>query len=63
MLRNIDFWNGQTFKDVAAATCTFYPNEGTYRGNIFNSKGEMIGDYEEPDSVKIEKVFPGIFGE
>ena len=41
----------------------FYPNEGIYRGNVFDADGNMIGDYSCADSVEIERRFPGIFGE
>ena len=57
-----DFWHGDTEKDIAAADCFFYPNGGHYAGNIYNDKGEIIGDYTSNDSVEIEKHFPGIFG-
>ena len=57
----IDVWyQGET---AAAADCTFYPNEGIYRGNLYNAEGRMIGDYSSRDSVEIEKRFPGIFGD
>lgn len=57
----VDFWcTGET---VASADCFFYPNEGIYRGNLYNADGRMIGDYSSRDSAEIEKRFPGIFGE
>lgn len=59
----IDFWYGDTKKDVAGASCTFYPNAGEYRGNLYDEHGETIGDYTSRDSVEIERHFPGIFGE
>lgn len=49
--------------DVIGASCTFYPNEGIYRGWLFNEAGKIIGDYTSSDSVEIENTFPGIFGE
>ena len=58
----IDYW----YKDrrrAEYADCFFYPNEGVYRGNIYDSDGNMIGDFTSTDSVKIEKRFPGIFGD
>lgn len=55
----IDFWYDE--REIAFADCTFYPNEGIYRGNVYNSKGKPIGDYSSNDSVAIEKMFPGIF--
>ena len=62
----IDYWykNGrEARKEVAFASVTFYPNEGIYRGNIYNSDGKAIGDYTSNNSVEIEEKFPGIFGE
>ena len=59
----IDFWYGNTKNDIAFADCFFYPNNGHYAGNIYNSKGEIIGDYTSDNSVEIEEHFPGIFGE
>ena len=56
----IDFWYNE--REIAFADYTFYPNEGIYRGNVYDSKGNMIGDYSSTDSVAIEKMFPGIFG-
>lgn len=58
-----DFWYGDTLEDVKEADCYFYPNNGYYAGNMYNNKGEIIGDYTSCDSVKIGEVFPGIFGE
>ena len=58
-----DFWYGDSQKDVAFATCTFYPNNGEYRGNLFDKNGRIIGDYTSRDSVEIERRFPGIFGD
>ena len=56
----IDIWyNGEK---AAFASCYFYPNEGIYRGNLYNEQGRIIGDFSARDSVEIEKRFPGIFG-
>ena len=56
----IDIWyDGE---EIFAADCTFYPNDGIYRGNLYNADGRMIGDYSSTDSVEIEERFPGIFG-
>lgn len=55
----IDIWyEGET---IAAADCTFYPNDCEYRGNLYNADGHMIGDYSSSDSVEIALRFPGIF--
>ena len=56
----IDFWYGED--EIAYADCYFYPNEGEYRGNVYNADGRIIGDYTSRNSVEIEKRFPGIFG-
>lgn len=60
----IDIWNKDEYtgEDIAGADCCFYPNDGIYRGNLYNAAGRMIGDYTSKDSVEIEKRFPGIFG-
>ena len=63
---NIDYWyedGRKAKKEVAFADCFFYPNEGLYRGNLFDSNKKAIGDFTSNDSVEIEKRFPGIFGE
>lgn len=57
----INYWYKDEHK-IAAADCYFYPNEGIYRGNVYNAEGRIIGDYSSRDSVEIEKRFPGIFG-
>lgn len=55
----IDLWYpGET---IAAATVTYYPNDGIYRGNVYNAEGRPIGDYSSRDSVEIGRTFPGIF--
>ena len=40
----IDYWHKDGRRAVYA-DCTFYPNECIYRGNIYDSNGNMIGDY------------------
>lgn len=58
----IDYW----YKDgrhAAYADCTFYPNDGVYRGNVYDANGNIIGDYVSRNSIEIEKHFPGIFGD
>lgn len=58
----IDLWYpGQ--EKAAYADCFFYPNDGIYRGNLYNADGKPIGDYSCRDSVEIERRFPGIFGD
>ena len=58
-----DFWFGHSMKDVAFADCEFYPNEGVYRGNMYDSTFLIIGDFCSRDSTTIEKKFPGIFND
>lgn len=58
----IDYWYSDR-RDVAFATCVFYPNDCIYRGNIYDAYGNAIGDYSCRDSVEIEKHSPGIFGD
>lgn len=57
----IDYWQKNSRRAVFA-DCTFYPNEGVYRGNVYDVCGNMIGDYKSADSVEIECRFPEIFG-
>ena len=58
----IDFWYKDDRK-IAFVDCFFYPNEGIYRGNIYNASRKPIGDFCGHDSAEIERRFPGIFGE
>ena len=58
----IDYWYNDDGQAVYA-DCAFYPNEGVYRGNVYDANGNMIGDYISDDSVEIERRFPGIFGD
>ena len=55
-----DFWYGDSLDDVTKADCSFCPGS-IYRGNIWKGS-EIIGDYESQDSIAIESIFPGIFG-
>lgn len=60
----IDYWHKDGRENPAVyADCTFYPNDGIYRGNVYDANGNMIGDYTSDDSIEIEKRFPGIFGD
>ena len=56
----VDIW--YQGEQVAAASVTFYPNNGEYRGNLYNASGRTIGDFTSKNSAEIEKRFPGIFG-
>lgn len=58
----IDFWYGNTKKDIAAVDCFFYDNDCIYRGNVYDKTGKAIGDYATRNSLEVEKAFPGIFG-
>lgn len=63
---NIDYWYNdgrKARKEIAFVNVSFYPNEGLYRGNIYNSDKDAIGDFTSDNSTEIEKHFPGIFGE
>ena len=52
----IDMWYGDEFnKYDYDADATFYPNEGVYRGNIYDKTGKRVGDYSCSDSVTLEK--------
>lgn len=57
----IDLWYGG--EKIAYASATFYPNEGVYRGNVYNADGKAIGDFWSRDRVEIERRFPGIFND
>lgn len=59
---NFDFWYGDTIKEVAKVSCYFSDCDTIYRGNLYNKYNKIIGDYSTPDSVELEKMFPGIFG-
>lgn len=57
----IDMWNGEEFiPKKYYADASFYPHGSfgySYRGNIYNDKGECIGDYGANDSLVIEENF------
>lgn len=36
-------------------TANFYPNDGEYRGNLFNADDKPIGDFVADDSVEMER--------
>ena len=57
-----DLWYGHSLKDVNAVNVSFYPNDSEYRGNVYKD-GKAIGDFVSNDSVQVEIVFPGIFGD
>lgn len=53
----LDFWYNCGKRDVDRIDVVFYPNDGTYRGNMY-CNGKIIGDYACKDSVLLEKTFP-----
>jgi hypothetical protein len=55
-----DFWYGDTKEDITGADCTFYPNYGEYRGNLYKGT-EVIGDYVSDSSVDIAKELQIVF--
>ena len=58
----IDMWYGDEFnKYDYDADAAFYPNEGVYRGNIYDKTGKIVGDYSCSDSVTIAKELGVIF--
>ena len=57
---NIDFWYGNEYKDITGVSVSFYPNDGEYRGNVYQGS-KIIGDFTATDRVEIETSFPGIF--
>lgn len=59
---HFDFWYDFKLEDADRVTVLFYPNDGIYCGNLYKA-GEAIADFWSDNSVKIEKTFPGIFGE
>lgn len=58
----IDFWYDDTLETIEGIDCSFYPNSGEYRGNLYKG-GRAVGDYVTCDSLEIEKIAPGIFGD
>ena len=57
----IDYWSDGRKEKVARIDCFFYPNDGIYRGNLYDENGKMIGDYSTRDSTEIERRFSKIF--
>ena len=56
----IDYWYGNCKRDIAKITILFYPESATYRGNLIDKTGRIIGDYATQNSVDLEKTFPGL---
>ena len=49
---NIDMWYGHPISDVNRIDCSFYPNDGVYRGNLY-SGSRIIGDFTSTDSFEL----------
>lgn len=56
-----NFWYDNTLVDVISATATFYHDDGKYRGNMYDCKGKIIGDYICDDSMLLQRIFPNVF--
>lgn len=54
---SIDFWYENTLEDVSYVNLFFYPNDGIYRGNMYDINGKIIGDYSCNDAIKIFETF------
>ena len=54
----IDYWYGHSKRDVASIDIFFYPNDGEYRGNLFDKNNKYIGDFTAKSSQEIERTFP-----
>ena len=55
----IDFWYGNTKKDIAYYDCYFSDVDCIYRGNVYDKDRRPIGDFSGRNSVEIEKYFRG----
>lgn len=56
----IDFWYGNTLKDVKRIDAFFSDVDFVYRGNMYDTNGKIIGDYSTKDSCEIAKTFHAI---
>ena len=52
----IDMWYGNNLKEADKLDITFYPNSGSYRGNIYKN-GKIIGDFVCDNSIELENTF------
>lgn len=58
MKNKVDMWYRDIFvPQKYAADVRFSDCDCVYRGNIYDEKGKIIGDYESPDSCWLEKNF------
>jgi len=53
----VDMWYGDRFKKLAYGADAFFTPGNGYSGNIYDSNGRIIGDYNASDSTLIEKYF------
>lgn len=54
----VDMWYGDKFKAKKYyADVVFYPEEHSYRGNIYSEQGKIIGDYVANSSKAVEENF------
>ena len=53
----IDFWYDHKRADIEHISIYFYPNNGYYSGNLYDSNYKIIGDYTTKDSTEIKKYF------
>ncbi len=53
----IDMWYKDSIQDVNKISCSFCPNEGIYRGNLYIDNN-IVGDFSMTDSCAIYSVFP-----
>jgi len=54
---NIDFWYGGKLEDVTRISCSFSDRDFIYRGWMYDSNNNVIGDYYTTNSVEIEQIF------
>lgn len=52
----IDMWYGHHVSAADRLDCTFYPNDGVYRGNLYSGP-RPIGDYTATDSAELADYF------
>lgn len=58
---DIDYWSGEKHeRKKYVADVSFYPHGSfgyCYRGNIYNNRGDAIGDYATNEFAEIKKNF------
>lgn len=53
---HIDMWYGDDHKNADRIDINFYPEDCSYRGNIY-IKNKCVGDYISHDSTELQKEF------